>query len=122
MAIFALSPLIFLHHEGGPIITVTGSFSTKVLNSKIHYLEEILPTFRITLPIIYVGACCYMCCCRTSCVCAQILSGKYFFSHGNMQIRLECGLGRCLVYLTPIFFYVNETLCVCYNYKDIYEI
>ena len=31
-------------------------------------------------------------------------------------------VGRCLVTSTPIFFYVNETLCVCYNYKDKYDI
>ena len=31
-------------------------------------------------------------------------------------------LGRCLGPLTPIFFFVPETLGVCYNCKDKYDI
>ena len=31
-------------------------------------------------------------------------------------------VGRCLIHLTSIFFYVNGTLCVCYNYKHKYDV
>ena len=31
-------------------------------------------------------------------------------------------LGRCLVPFPPIFFYGNENLCVCYNYKPKYDV
>ena len=83
---FALFPFIFLHHEGGPIITITGRFSNSGFGFKIMNLEEILPTFRITLSRIII--CMYLCCCRTSCVCAQIVSKKNFCSwkHSNMPL------------------------------------
>ena len=33
----------------------------------------------------------------------------------------SCTVGRCLITLTSILFYVLETLCVCYNYKHKYD-
>ena len=34
----------------------------------------------------------------------------------------QCAIGCCLIHLTPIFFYINGTLCMCYNYKHKYDV
>ena len=72
--IIILFPCIFLHHKCGSIITITGSFSTILFVLKIPNLKEMSPTSCITKSGIY------LLCCRTSCVGAQIISGKHFYT------------------------------------------
>ena len=82
--IIVLFPCIFLHHKCGPIIAITGSFSTILFVLKIPNLKEMAPTSCITKSGIY------LLCCRTSCVGAQIISGKQFYTIQALQTR--CGV------------------------------
>ena len=80
--IIVLFPCIFLHHKCGPIIAITGSFSTILFVLKIPNLKEMAPTSCITKSGIY------LLCCRTSCVGAQIISA------GTQSVMQQL-LGKC---------------------------
>ena len=58
---------------------------------------------------------------------------QHLLRHHALEVAVDLGhalhgagaphvVGRCLIHLTPIFFSVNGTLCMCYNYKNKYDV